>query len=161
MNPAAFAAALAIMLVGLAGTVLPLVPGIPLIYCGYLVYGLATSWQFYGAGTMIFWGVITCLTLVADFLGPMLGARRSSSSILGMWGSLAGSLIGLFVFGLPGLIIGTFAGAFTGELMARRPTGEALRAAKGALIGLLAGNLLKAMVGLIMVGAFVWQILIR
>ena len=87
MNPAAFAAALAIMLVGLAGTVLPIVPGIPLIYCGYLIYGLATSWQFYGAGTMIFWGVITCLTLVADLLGPMLGARRSSSSILGIWGS--------------------------------------------------------------------------
>lgn len=161
MSTPAFVASLAIMMVGLAGTVLPVLPGILLIYLGYLVYGLLTSWQPYGAGTMIFWGAVTAATLVLDFLGPMLGARRSSSSILGIWGSFVGGIIGLMLSGLPGLIAGTFAGAVVGEIMARRPTGEALRAGRGALIGLLAGSLLKVVVGVIMVGAFILHVALR
>jgi len=84
VNAPAFIASLIIMLVGLAGTVLPMLPGILLIYVGYLVYGLLTSWQHYGAGTMIFWGAVTGATLILDYCAPLLGARRSSSSILGM-----------------------------------------------------------------------------
>ena len=161
MSVFAFIASLVIMLVGLAGTVLPVLPGIVLIYLGYLVYGLLTSWQRYGAGTMTFWGAVTGATLVLDYCAPMLGARRSSSSILGIWGSFAGAVIGLVLFGLPGLIAGTFSGAVIGELMARRPAGEALRSGRGALVGILAGSLLKVVVGLIMVGAFAWQVVSR
>jgi uncharacterized protein len=158
MNTVVFIVSLAVMAIGLAGTVLPILPGIALIYCVYLAYGLLTSWQCYGVWTMILWGVVTAATLALDYFAPMLGARRSSSSILGIWGSFAGSVIGLVLFGLPGLIVGTFAGALIGELMARRPATQALRSGWGALIGFLAGSLIKLVIGLIMVGAFIWQV---
>jgi uncharacterized protein YqgC (DUF456 family) len=159
VNIAAFVVALVLIVLGLAGTILPMLPGIPLIYCAYLVYGLLTSWHSYGAWTMLIWGVVTAATLVLDYYAPMLGARRSNSSILGMWGSFVGSVIGLILFGLPGLIVGTFAGAFVGELMARRPPSQALRAGGGALIGFLGGSLVKLVIGLIMAGTFLWQVL--
>lgn len=161
MNTLAFIVSLAIMAVGLAGTVLPVIPGIALIYCGYLIYGLASSWQCFGAWTMLFWGAVTAATFALDYFAPMFGARRSNSSILGIWGSFAGSVIGLVLFGLPGLLVGTFAGALVGELMARKPAAQALRSGWGALLGFLAGSLIKVMIGLIMVGAFVWQVLAR
>lgn len=161
MNWLAFAASLVLMLAGLAGTVLPVLPGIVLIYSGYLLYGLLTSWQHYGAGTMIFWGTVTGATLLLDVWAPALGARRSSSSILGIWGSFAGAVIGLVLFGLPGVLVGTFTGAVVGELLAHRPMTEAIRSGKGALLGYLAGSLLKVVIGLIMVGAFIWQVVIR
>jgi uncharacterized protein len=157
----AFAISLVIMLAGLAGTVLPVLPGIVLIYAGYLLYGLLTSWQQYGAGTMIFWGAVTGATLALDVWAPALGARRSSSSILGIWGSFAGAVIGLALFGLPGILVGTFAGAVVGELMAYRSIMEAIRSGKGALLGYLAGSLLKVVIGLVMVGTFIWQVAMR
>jgi len=152
------AATLIVMAAGLAGCVLPVLPGIPLIYFGYLLYGLFTSWHAYGLGTMLFWGAVTLLSLFVDHYAGTLGARRYGSSLFGLWGSFAGAVIGLLLFGLAGLIVGVCAGAVTGELVAGRSLTDALRAGKGALIGFFAGILCKAITGLIMVGTFLWLI---
>ena len=159
MNQFYFAITLVIMLVGLVGTVLPVLPGIPIIYLGYIVYGLLTSWSEYGLGTMILWGIVTLVTVFVEYYGSLVGARRSGSSILGIWGSFIGAILGMLIFNLPGLIIGTFLGAISGELMAGRPAAEALRSGRGALIGFLAGSLFKVVVGLVMIGTFIWQVL--
>jgi uncharacterized protein YqgC (DUF456 family) len=152
---------LLIMAAGLAGTILPALPGLPLIYLGYLIFGLFTSWQSYGLWTMLLWGAVVAFTLVIDYYAGVLGARRWGSSIFGMWGSLAGAIIGLLLFGLPGLVLGTFGGAVGGELVAGRSIGEALKAGKGSLIGLLAGTLFRAAIGLVMIGTFIWLIWAR
>jgi uncharacterized protein YqgC (DUF456 family) len=152
---------LLIMAVGLVGSILPVIPGIPLIYLGYVLYGLFSGWQHFGAGTIIFWGVVTAAAVAAEYYAGAVGARRSGSSIMGIWGSFIGAVIGMIVFNLAGLIIGTFAGAVVGELLAGRPPGAALRSGKGALIGFFAGSLFKLVVGLLMMGTFVWQVLIR
>jgi uncharacterized protein len=154
-----FTICLIIMAAGLAGTVLPTLPGVPLIYLGYLVYGLFASWHAYGPGTMVLWGVVTALMIFLDYYAGVFGARRYGSSIFGIWGSLTGAVIGMLLFGISGLIIGTFAGAVTGELVAGRSIGHALKAGKGAFLGFLAGSLCKAVVGLIMVGVFLWRVL--
>jgi uncharacterized protein len=158
MNLLYLVIALVIMFLGLAGTVLPMLPGIVLIYAAYAAYGLLTSWKAFGAGTMILWGIVTCLSLFADHYGAMYGARRSGSSILGIWGSFVGAILGFILFNLIGLIVGTFAGAALGELVAGRPAGQAMKSGKAALLGFLAGSLAKVIVGLIMVGAFIWQV---
>ncbi len=152
---------LLIMLVGLVGTILPVLPGLPLIYLGYLLYGLFTSWQSFGAGTMIFWGIIVAATLAVEYFAGPYGARRSGASILGVWGSIIGGVIGLVSVGLIGLVIGTFAGAVAGELIQGRPPGEAMRSGKGALVGFLAGSLFKVVIGLIMIGVFLWQVAVK
>ena len=147
------------MLLGLAGTVLPFLPGILLIYVGYITYGLLSSWNAFGSTTVILWGIVTLLSLFMDHYGAIYGAQRSNSSILGIWGSFAGAILGMILFSLAGLIIGTFSGAVVGELMAGRPAGQALRSGKAAILGFLAGSLVKVVIGLIMVGTFIWQVL--
>jgi uncharacterized protein len=159
VNHLYFALAFALMLLGLAGTILPVLPGIALIYAGYLVYGLLTSWHTYGAPTMVLWGAITLLSLIMDHYGAMYGARRTGSSILAIWGSFIGAIIGIMLFQVAGLIVGTFAGAVIGDFMAGRSIGQAFRSGKAALIGFLAGTLVKIVIGLIMAGMFVWQVL--
>jgi len=158
MNRIYFVIALIIMLFGLAGTVLPVIPGIVLIYVGYVLYGFFTGWQDYGVGTIVLWGAVTVVTIFADHYGALYGAKRSGSSIFSIWGSLVGALIGMILFSLGGLIIGTFVGAFAGELIAGRPADQAYRSGKGALVGFLAGSLFKVIVGLVMIGAFIWQV---
>jgi uncharacterized protein len=147
------------MIIGLIGTVLPVLPGVVLIYATYAAYGLISSWQAFGTHTMVLWGVVTALSLFIDYYGAVHGAHRSKASILGIWGSFAGAVIGLILFHVIGLIIGTFAGAVIGELLAGRPASQALKTGKAALIGFLAGSLVKVVIGLLMVGTFIWQVL--
>lgn len=152
-------ASLFIMFLGLAGTALPVLPGLPLVYLGYFFYGFFTSWQSFGAVTMIIWGFVVVIVLLLDYLAGMVGARRSGASAFGIWGSVVGAVAGVMLFGLVGLVAGTFLGAVLGELVAGRPPGEALRSGKGAFMGFIAGSIFKVVVGFIMIGTFLWQIL--
>jgi uncharacterized protein len=149
-----------VMAVGLLGTFIPFLPGIPLIYAGYILYGLATGWKAYGAGTVVVWGVVTAGTVVLDFYAGSVGARRYGASKLGVWGSIVGGIVGTIVAGFPGLILGPFVGAVVGELIAGRSHLEALRSGWGTVIGFLAGSLFKIAVGVIMIGAFLWWVLL-
>ena len=108
---------LLIMAVGLVGTVLPVIPGILLIYAGYLVYGFATGWQAYGLAAIVGWSVVTGLVLLLDFYAGAIGAKRYGASRSGTWGSFIGGLIGALAAGFPGLILGPFFGAAAGELL--------------------------------------------
>ena len=147
------------MLVGLAGTILPRLPGLVLIYAGFLFYGFVTGWIAYGVWAVLFWGLVVLGTFAVDHLAGSVGARKYGASRYGFWGSFLGAFAGLLIANLPGLIIGAFLGAFCGELLAGKSGYEALRSGKGALIGLLAGTLFKLVVGLVMIGAFLWWVL--
>ncbi len=151
--------ALALMLLGLVGAIIPAMPGVPLIYAGYLLYGVLSGWQSYGLGTMVFWAAVTILSLVLDYLAGIAGTKKYGASIFGIWGSVVGAVAGVLLANLPGLVIGTFVGAFAGELWAGKSSKEALRAGKGALIGWLGGTIAKVVIGVVMVGAFLWQVL--
>jgi uncharacterized protein YqgC (DUF456 family) len=150
---------LIIMTLGLLGTVLPMLPGIVLIYGGFLFYGIMTDWSIYGWRAMLFWGLVTMATFVVDYLASALGARKFGASRYGFWGSLVGGFAGIMVANLPGLIVGAFAGAFLAELLAGKQVVEALRSGQGALIGLLAGTLFKVVLGIVMIGSFIWWVL--
>jgi len=150
---------LIIMALGLLGTVLPMLPGIVLIYGGFLFYGIVTDWSAYGWKAMAFWGLVTMATFVVDHLASALGARKFGASQYGFWGSLVGGFAGLIVAHIPGLIVGAFGGAFLAELLAGRAAREALRSGQGALIGLLTGTLFKVALGIVMIGSFVWWVL--
>jgi hypothetical protein len=63
------------MAVGLVGTVLPVIPGILLIYAGYLLYGFATGWQAYGLAAIVGWSVVTGFVLLLDFYAGAIGAK--------------------------------------------------------------------------------------
>ena len=146
------------MVIGLIGAVLPILPSIPIVYAGYVVYGFATDWQHYGWGVMVVFGAVTVFSLVADYVTGAMGAQRYGASRAGIWGSIIGGIVGVVIFNLIGLILGIILGAILGELILGKSIQEAVRAGWGAFLGFLAGTLFKIMVAVIMIGVFVWLI---
>ncbi|MGA2107748.1 MAG: DUF456 domain-containing protein [Syntrophorhabdales bacterium] len=151
---------LLIMAIGLVGTVLPVIPGILLIYAGYLLYGFATGWQAYGLRAIVGWSVVTVLVLLLDVFAGAIGAKRYGATRFGTWGSLIGGLIGALAAGFPGLILGPFVGATAGELLRGRSHREALRSGWGTFLGFMAGSVIKIAIGVVMVGTFIWWVLV-
>jgi len=143
------------MVVGLLGVVLPLLPGIPLSWLGLFIYALGTGFERISITTVVVFFILTVLTLVLDFAAPMLGARKYRASKFGSFGAFLGFMVGIFVLGFWGIILGPFIGAFLGELIARRKPKQALGSALGAILGFVAGALFKIIVILIMAGFFI------
>jgi uncharacterized protein len=153
MTILAWILAILLIVLGLAGLVLPVLPGPLLLFLGLLVAAWAEGFAFIGTGTLIALGVMGALAMLADFVAGALGARRHGSSPRAMLGAALGAVVGLF-FGLPGLLLGPFAGALLGELTARRDLQAASRAGWGATIGLALGIAAKLALGFAMVGLF-------
>ncbi|UCF64303.1 MAG: DUF456 domain-containing protein [bacterium] len=150
---------LLIMLVGLAGTIIPFVPGIPLIYGGFILYGLLDGWTRFSTSFMIFWGSVTGLMVLLDYYAGAIGARRYGASAAGVWGSIIGGILGVIFLGFIGILVGPFVGAVVGELLSGKTRQSALRSGWGTFIGFLAGSLFKLVVGCVMIGSFLWQLL--
>ena len=151
---------LLIMAIGLVGTVLPVIPGILLIYAGYLLYGFATGWEAYGLIVIVGWSVVTALVLLLDVFAGAIGARKYGATRFGTWGSLIGGVIGALAAGFPGLILGPFVGATAGELLRGRSHREALRSGWGTFLGFMAGSVIKIAIGVVMIGTFIWWVIL-
>lgn len=145
--------AVALIVIGLAGLVLPALPGPLLLFGGLWVAAWAEGFAFVGLTTLIVLGMLALLAHLADFLAGALGAQRSGASKRAVVGATLGAVIGLF-FGLPGLVFGPFIGAAIGELSSRWDLVAAGRAGWGATIGLALGIAAKLMLGIVMVGVF-------
>lgn len=152
------------MLIGLAGTVLPALPGVGLIWIAALIYAIADGFTNL---TPVGFGVITILAaagLVSDFLLSQAGSRVAGAS----WQALAagaalgavGFLLGLFVGGVgavPAGILGTLLGIFIVEYRHRKDWVEALKAGGGWLAGCVVARGLQFILALVMIAIFVWQ----
>lgn len=149
----AFFIALLAMLVGIAGTVVPLLPGLPLIWLAMLGYAFVERFEKVDAA---FLGVSLAVLIAAeaaDHLGRAWGARRFGASKSGALGAVLGSLAGLFFLPV-GLIVGPFVGAAAAELLAGRTPSESIRAGWGGLIGALGSMAVKLAVAAGMTIAF-------
>jgi len=146
---------IAILLVaaGLAGLVLPALPGPLLLFAGLLLAAWAEQFVYVGTWTLVVLAVMAALALLADFVAGAFGAKRYGASPRSVAGAALGAVVGIF-FGLPGLLLGPFIGALLGELSARRDLAAAGRAGWGATIGLVLGIAAKLALGFAMVGLF-------
>ncbi len=142
------------LLVGLAGVLLPILPGIPLAWLGLLVYAAGTGFERMSLTVVIVFGVLTLLSLAIDFFAPMLGAKRYKASKLGVFGAFLGITFGIF-FGIWGIILGPFIGALAGEFLAGKKTKQAFGSATGTFTGMILGSLLKIVIIMIMGGFFI------
>ena len=147
--------AVLLVLVGLAGTILPALPGTPLVFAGLLLAAWADGFQKVGWFPLAVIGGLTLLSLVVDFAATSLGAKRVGASWLAITGAAIGTIVGLF-FGLPGLILGPFVGAVLGEYLARRDRDQALKACVGTRVGILLGTAGKLALIFMMIGVFVF-----
>lgn len=148
-----WAVAVVLVVVGLAGVVLPALPGTVLIFAGLLLAAWADDFARVGVGTIVVLGILTAASYFVDVATMALGMKRLGTSRRAMAGAAIGTIAGLF-FGLPGLIVGPFAGAVIGELTSHRDLGRAGRAGVAAWIGFLIGTVVKVGLAFAMVGIF-------
>jgi uncharacterized protein YqgC (DUF456 family) len=145
--------AISLILIGLAGIVLPALPGVPAMFVGMLIAAWIDDFQRIGWITLTLLGILTAIAVIVDFAASVLGVKRVGASRLAMWGALAGTVIGLF-FGLPGLVFGPFIGAVVGELSTHGGIAQAGRVGIATWIGLLFGTLAKLAIACAMLGVF-------
>jgi uncharacterized protein len=142
-----------LLFTGLAGCILPVLPGPPLSYLGLIMLHLTKNHQF-STNFLIIWAVVAIAVTVIDNLIPLWGTKKWGGSKYGVWGSLIGLVIGLFLFPPFGIIIGPFAGAVIAELLSGREFGVAFKAGLGAFIGFLGGTILKLITSGLMIFFF-------
>jgi uncharacterized protein YqgC (DUF456 family) len=149
-----------VMLAGLIGSLLPVLPGTPLILIaaiGHRLYFSATS---ISNLVLIIMVVLVLVSLVFDFLASMLGAKKFGATWRGMLGAVIGGIIGLF-FSLPGIILGPFLGAMLFEMLGEKEFKKAVHAGVGATIGLLLGIIGKFSIGVVMIILFATNVILR
>jgi uncharacterized protein YqgC (DUF456 family) len=143
-----------IMAVGLVGSVVPVLPGPPLVFVGILIYALYTRFEVITGLHIWLFLFLTLLSFVIDYASGAVGARWAKSSGWGVLGALIGGIVGLFF--LPwGVLIGPLAGAILLEALARREFRKSFRAGAGAVLGVLGGSICKVVISVAMILIFV------
>lgn len=146
-----------LMLVGILGSVLPVLPGVPISWLGLLMIYLAPSVDFeWGFLTITF--IIAALLYVLDYIIPAIGTKKFGGSRYGMIGATLGLFIGIIAPIPFGIIIGSFAGAFVGELLNVKTRHNALRAAFGSFVGFLASTFMKVLAAFVYLGLFIYKV---
>lgn len=134
-----------LIILGIIGCVVPMLPGTPLSYAGILLLHFTEQVQF-TTTQLIVWLVLVIILQVLDYITPMLGSKYSGGTTYGNRGCIAGTIVGLFF--MPwGIILGPFFGAVIGEMLGGRDFEHALKAGIGSMIGFVLGTLLKIVVG--------------
>ncbi|MDG1463078.1 MAG: DUF456 domain-containing protein [Gammaproteobacteria bacterium] len=139
---------------GMAGLVLPVLPGAPMLFAGLVLAAWAENFAYVGNWTIAVLAILALLTYAVDLIGGALGARRYGASGRSIIGATIGAIVGIF-FGIPGVLLGPFIGAVLGELTVNREIAAVSRAGWGATIGLLLGTAVKLALAFTMLGIFV------
>ncbi|HHU68932.1 MAG TPA: DUF456 domain-containing protein [Thermoanaerobacterales bacterium] len=129
-----------LFIVGLLGTILPVLPGAILIYSGMLLYGLMTGFATLNAHFFIMQALVLVLTFLIDFLASAVGTKGFGGSKQSIWGAIIGTILGLIFLGPLGIIVGPFVGAVVTELLQGRLLNQAIHVGFGTLIGILGGT---------------------
>ncbi len=133
-------------IVALLGIFLPILPGAPIAAVAALIAGWMTDFQELSLAPLLIVGLLTLLSIAVDYLAGIVGARHYGASRYGVWGSIIGSLIGLFFFPPFGFLIGALAGAVVAELLGGRALWDAIRSGFGVFVGTLGGIVAKVFI---------------
>ena len=146
-----------LMLAGLIGSALPVVPGTPLILAGAVVYAIATDFTPIGVGRLIVLTLLSIAAMVLAHLASALGVRSAGGSRWAMVGALVGAILGLAV-PPAGLLLGPLLGAIAVELWRTHKLAESVRVGVGAVVGVLAGIVAHVALAFTMVALFAWWV---
>lgn len=148
-----------LILAGLIGSILPNLPGIPVMFGGMLLAAWVGHFDKIPVWVIVFLGVLAAFSIVFDFFAGTYGAKKYGASRPAVWGALIGTIVGLF-FGIPGIILGPFIGAVIGQLASGSALEHAARVGIGTWIGLLIGTAIKLAVAFMMLGTFAFALLV-
>ena len=134
----------AALLIGMAGCVLPVIPGPLVAFLSLVIMDLAKDWQAFPMTFLLVMGIIALLlSLLLDYLVSLAGARKYGASRAGLWGSVIGMLIGVIFFPPLGILLGALVGAVVAEVLVGKKTGQAMRVGWGIFLGNMVGIVIK------------------
>ena len=146
--------AVLLMLVGIAGIILPALPGVPLIFGGILLAAWIDDFQRISATTVVVLAVLAVAGIVIDYVAAALSAKRVGASKQGIIGAAIGTLAGVFT-GLWGLLFMPLIGAAAGELIAHKDMLRAGKVGAATWFGLLVATAVKLAIAFAMIGVFI------
>ncbi|MDX9771772.1 MAG: DUF456 domain-containing protein [Tenuifilaceae bacterium] len=149
-----------LIVLGLLGCILPVIPGPPLSFGGLLILHF-TRWGAINSDLLLWLGIAAAVATALDYVFPIWATKRFGGSKRGVWGSTIGLVVGLFLFPPFGIIIGPFVGAFIGEVTANQNQRSALKSAFGSFVGFLLGTGLKFAVSGVTTYYFVKELFLR
>lgn len=142
-----------LVVTGVAGVILPALPGVPLVFAGLLVAAWTDGFERVGWIALLVLGALTAISLLIDVLSTVIGAQKVGASRLALIGSAAGTVAGLFFMPI-GLFVGPFAGALVGEYLNGRKLGQATKVGLGTWLGIVLGVALKLGLAVAMLAVF-------
>jgi uncharacterized protein len=148
-----------LILAGLAGTVLPVLPGTLLVWGGIVLGAWIDDFARVGMTTVVVISVLAVLAWGLDYVAGLLGARKAGASKLALLGAALGTVLGLFM-GLVGMFFMPLVGAAVGEYLAQKDHARAVKVGVATWVGIMLGLIAKVVLAFIMVGIFVAALLI-
>jgi uncharacterized protein YqgC (DUF456 family) len=142
-----------LVLIGLAGTVLPLLPGTLLVWAGLLLGAWIDDFTRVSVLAVVFITLLAALAWALDFVAGLMGAKRAGASRLALVGAAVGTIVGIFM-GLVGVLFMPLVGAAIGEYWAQKDQQRAAKVALATWVGLLVGMVAKIAISFVMVGIF-------
>jgi uncharacterized protein YqgC (DUF456 family) len=149
----------ALIVLGLAGTVLPVVPGTVLVWGGIVLGAWIDDFTRVGTTTLVVVSVLAVLAWGLDYVAGLMGAQKAGASKQALLGAAVGTVVGLFM-GLVGVLFMPLVGAAVGEYLARKDQSRAVKVGISTWIGIMVGLIAKVVLAFIMVGIFVAALLI-
>ena len=146
-----------IMLVGMVGIFVPVLPGTGLVFAGTLLYAWSTNFQVISIGYLIFFAVLAVLAWGIDYVASILTAKKYGASKYSIICSVVLGIIGMILFSVPGLIIGQLAGIILGELYFGKEMRSAIKSGVAVFVGYLLANTAKMVLCSIIVAVFYFR----
>ena len=153
-----FAISIIIMLTGMAGIIVPIIPSIPLIWLGSFIYAVFTHFEKITWVVLLIFALLTIFSIVLENIGNVYGAKKFGATKWGIIGSIVGTGVGFYTGGPVGLILGPVIGTIVFEFIGGKGYKGALKSGLGNFVGFLGGSILKFVVGLAMIIVFIWKV---
>ncbi len=149
----------ALIVSGLAGTVLPLLPGTVLVWGGIFLGAWIDDFARVGTTTVMVVSALALLAWALDYVAGLMGAQKAGASKQALLGAAVGTVAGLFM-GLVGVLFMPLVGAAIGEYVAQKDRSRAVKVGVATWVGIMVGLIAKVVLAFIMVGIFVAALLI-
>ena len=149
-----------LLLIGILGSIIPILPGPPIAFCGLVLVQFSSKHPF-STEFLIIFGMLAIVSAVIDNVLPIYATKKFNGSRKGVWGSAIGLIIGLFFFPPFGIIIGPMVGAFLGEILDGKSPNKSVKPAFGSFIGFLSSIFLRFALSVVMAYYFVIEVFIK
>lgn len=153
-----FLVALILMILGIVGSFLPVLPGPVLSFAGLLVYYIFQEDKLITFGGVLFFGLGMLILVLLDYVLPLVGVKFLGASKKGQWGAVIGALLGIIFFPPLGIFLGALLGAIIGEIYHGKEFPEAIKAALGVIAGSVVAMILQVIFSLSVMGYFLFKI---